>query len=58
MVVPPNLYEGKADFAEMSSCPSALLKGFIECSLTRNDLLSPTLSVKVLEPVIGCIREL
>lgn len=58
MVVPPNSHETKADFAEVSSCPSVLLKGFIECSVTSNDLLSPTLWVRVLEPVIGCIREL
>lgn len=43
VVVPPNLHEAKTDFAEVSCCPSALLKGFIECSLTSNDLLSPTL---------------
>lgn len=58
VVVPPNLHEAKADIAEVSSCPSVLLKGLIECSLTSNDLLSPILWVRVLEPVIGCIREL
>lgn len=43
MVLLPNLHKAKTDFAEVS-CLSALLKGFIECSLTSNDLLSPTLS--------------
>lgn len=45
-------------FAKVSSCPSALLKGFIDCSVTSNDLPSPTRWVRVLESVIGCIREL
>lgn len=44
MIVPPNLHEAMTDFTEVSSCTSVLLKGFIECSLTSNDLLSPTLS--------------
>lgn len=58
MVVPPNLHEVEAGFAKVSSGPSALLKGFTECSVTSNDLPSPTHWVRVLEPVIGCIREL
>lgn len=58
MVVLPNLDEVKADFAKVSSGSSALLKGFIGCSVTSNDLPSPTHWVRVLETVIGCIREL
>lgn len=58
MVVSPNLHEVKVEFAKVSSDPSVLLKGFIECSVISNELPSPSCWVRVLEPVIGCVRGL